>query len=157
MVLFPHMLIGAVIGSKIANFWAVFVLGIISHFLADAIPHWDYIEDLKNELKNNRLIFALKAGADFLAGAGLIYLAFHSSPLFPFIVAGALAAILPDFWVFVDYFCQVFFKVKNRLLGASYVIHKKIHFPKEKESLKQGLAWESLVVLITAGLILFWR
>lgn len=157
MVLLPHMLIGAVIGSKIANFWAVFVLGVISHFLADSIPHWDYVQDLKHELKNRFPYFLLKAGMDFLAGAGLIYLTFRSSPLLPFVAVGALAAILPDFLIFIDYFFQVFFKIKSRLLGFSCLIHKKFHWPKERESMSRDLAWEGLVLLAVAGLLLFWK
>lgn len=40
-----HVLAGAVIAKYFPNFFLVIILGLISHFLIDAIPHKDSIID----------------------------------------------------------------------------------------------------------------
>ena len=43
MIITPHLLLGAAIGSKFKQWPVIVVVSIISHFILDRIPHWDYI------------------------------------------------------------------------------------------------------------------
>ncbi len=157
MVLLPHMLIGAVIGSKFDNLWIIFIFGIISHFLTDMLPHWDYVEDLKQELKTKFWRLIIKLSLDFFGGLALIYFAFQSSHSLIPILVGTAGAILPDFLVFIDYLCQVFLKTKSRVLGLSYAFHQKVHYPKKYENFKIDFASETIILALTLSLIIFWK
>jgi len=37
MVLVPHMLVGAAIGSQVSNYWLAFLFGLMSHYLLDSL------------------------------------------------------------------------------------------------------------------------
>jgi hypothetical protein len=91
-----------------------FALGFVSHFLLDAIPHWDYSlssmqSDGKNKLNNDMklgkdfLRDLAKVATDALLGVSLSVLVFgmflHLS--FLTVVCGAIGAILPDALQFV--------------------------------------------------------
>ena len=97
MVLTPHMLVGAAIGSKVGNVWVVFVLAIIAHFLIDKLPHWDYSDDVEEEIKNAFLLFISKVFLDLLSGSIILWYVFGvGQPLAFNIFVGAVAGILPD-------------------------------------------------------------
>ena len=50
MVLVPHMLVGAAIGSQVSSYWLAFLFGLMSHYLLDSLPHWDYLQKFKINL-----------------------------------------------------------------------------------------------------------
>lgn len=43
MVFTSHAAVGALIGAKIKNLGLIIIVAILSHFVLDIIPHWDYI------------------------------------------------------------------------------------------------------------------
>ena len=42
MILLAHTITGAIIGEKISNPFLVSLIALISHFILDRIPHWNY-------------------------------------------------------------------------------------------------------------------
>lgn len=44
MILLPHMLAGAALANLWPNNYWVILLALISHFLMDVIPHWEYLD-----------------------------------------------------------------------------------------------------------------
>lgn len=115
MILSTHAVAGALVGSVVAyNPFLAGALGFASHFILDAVPHWDYPlkssqKDLNNRMNNTVImgksfIFDLaKIGLDMLVGAVVVFLAFSNAPTTVFWGAciGAVFAVLPDFLQFV--------------------------------------------------------
>lgn len=88
-----HALIGASIAVKIANPILGIPLAIISHFVADLIPHWDAGT---NHKKKSLMRLRIEATLDVLLGFALTFLIFRTlvDPLYLFIMV--IAAQLPD-------------------------------------------------------------
>ena len=106
MVLATHAFAGGILAAAItANPAVAFGIGVISHFLLDAIPHWDYTlsssrKDPRNPLADDiqsgkALIGDLaKIGADFLFGIRLYHVS-HD---------GAFGVRVP---YCIDAFCEI--------------------------------------------------
>lgn len=135
MTLATHAVIGA---SLTTLFPATPVLGfglaVASHFLTDAIPHWDYhlqskrgnaADELSTDLELGRdFLFDLcKIGFDFCLGAGLaiiIWSVYHSFPLW-LPLLGVIGGVIPDFLQFV------YFKYRREPLVSLQRFHLWIH------------------------------
>ncbi len=144
MILTPHLLIGAAIGSRLPSYGGVFALSIILHYLLDALPHREYqIENLKNGLNKKFVIDGLKVAVDFFFGLGLVIWLTHNRPDFSFVMTGALSAALPDFLIFL------FWRFDGKLLRALDRFHHQVHRPKNKKT----PLWLGILTQITAGLI----
>jgi hypothetical protein len=115
MTLGVHALVGAAVGKLVsANPLIAFAAGFGSHFLLDAIPHFDYhIRSLKLNLdmplesdivigKDFARDLAIM-GADCLIGfAVAIFLSWNQSSM-PAVIAGALGGVVPDALQFAYY------------------------------------------------------
>lgn len=130
MILTPHILAGAAIGSKFSSPEIVAVLSILAHFAMDVIPHYEYrIDAMKNargKINKQCLANILKIGADFLIGASLATLFIWPSPQKYMMIAGAAGALLPDLLLFLHY--------QNRNLPIVRQIaafHQRIHWFKK--------------------------
>lgn len=92
-----HALIGASIASKITSPIIGIPLAIISHFVADLIPHWDAGT---NHKQKSALRLKTEAALDVLLGFALVILFFNSqvanNPVYMFSMV--IAAQLPD-WI----------------------------------------------------------
>jgi len=131
MILSIHAITGAVLGLNANSFGQVILLGIVSHYFLDSIPHVEYkIENIKNgNLKMAAKEFA-KIFIDLLIGLIIIlYLIqnknFNQSIL---ILAGSFFALLPDGLYFLD--CLVKNKDRNaitKFLKIHSIFHKKTH------------------------------
>lgn len=66
-----HAIIGTVIAAKVGNPALAIPLAIISHFIADAIPHWDVATHRKQKTKGNLII---EAFSDVILGLVLSFL-----------------------------------------------------------------------------------
>lgn len=88
-----HALIGASIAVKVANPLIGIPLAILSHFVADLVPHWDEGTNHKNKSLTR---LKLEAAADVLLGFILAYLIFWRfvEPQYLFVMI--IAAQLPD-------------------------------------------------------------
>lgn len=97
-----HALIGASLAVKIANPILAIPLAILSHFIADLVPHWDAGTNHKQKSLNR---LKLEATADVLLGFALVYLIFRNlvDPAYLFVMV--IAAQSPDWleapsWMF---------------------------------------------------------
>ena len=144
------MLIGAAIGVKIHSVTAVFILSVISHFIADKLPHWEYFDKEITELgsKKEWRVFLIKVFLDLSFGLLILFYFFWQSPIWPYVATGALASILPDFLVLLNCF---FPKVK--ILESYCNFHRQSHLKKGRDKIFLSIFSEGLVVLLVIYLI----
>ncbi len=117
MPITPHMLVGVAIGTQSPSLLIAFCLGLVSHYLLDALPHWDYL----HKVEITRPEHLKKIGLDFILGAMIVSALtwpFHQKL---FILAGVAGALLPDFSQLI----YVNFKIK--WLKPLSRLHKKMH------------------------------
>ena len=155
MILFPHILVGATIGYRVRNYWAIFAIAIFLHFLFDRIPHWEYTGKLKIKTVSTReisLLF-LKALIDLGIGTLIIWVFLRNSAYFSYILFGAFISILPDGIVFL-YFLTRVFDLEIPILKIFYDFHENIHVPDNKNYSVWGLATQSLIIFLS--IYLFW-
>lgn len=94
MILTPHFLLGVAIVSHVQPFPFALFLAFLSHFILDAVPHWDYSTKYIRERFWRKTYGALfRIGVDFMFGVALV--AFSAQKL-PLAFAGGLAAASPD-------------------------------------------------------------
>lgn len=131
MILVTHGIVGGAIGVAAGSVPAAIITGFISHFILDAIPHWDYQVDAvekgetfrDNEIHASKIKKAiLKVGSDGLLGILVpILLAHVFNHSYIFVLLGAASAILPDFLQFI------YMKTKTKTLYHFMVFHHAIH------------------------------
>lgn len=139
MVLTPHAITGAALASLTPeNPLAGFALGFLSHFVLDAIPHWDYDlssmkKDENNPMNNDMAInkaFLLdisKIGFDAMLGILISYLifCFYMKYSVFVIMCGAVGGIMPDALQFV------YMKWRHEPLISLQRFHLWIHAEKK--------------------------
>ena len=159
MLLIPHTIVGIAIASVVKTSWAL-PLAFLSHFVIDAIPHWDSIagepEAERSPAAQRR--FLLLVAVDFLISLdiGLFFIwraldGFGSSPDIcqaAIIFFSALLANVPDAILIP----RALFGKKWGWLEAYYQLHAK---PQTKLPLPWGVLTQ--VVAAAAGLWLALR
>jgi hypothetical protein len=112
MVITPHMLVGAAVGLQSNHLGLAFILGLLSHYLLDILPHWDYLSKITTKSEDLK-----KIGLDFLIGSLLVLILFwpHCQNLLV-IVGGVIAALLPDCLQFIYYNWQRGKNIKMKFL-----------------------------------------
>ncbi len=88
-----HALIGASLALKISNPLIGFPLAIISHIIADLVPHWDAAT---NHRKKSALRLKIEAAADVILGFILVFIFFRNLVNPMYLYAMVIAAQLPD-------------------------------------------------------------
>lgn len=136
MVLATHAVAGVAVARLFPDNPALGLgLAIVSHFVLDTIPHWDYpLSSLELPTDGNRLnqyfrlapafvADLLKTGVDALLGALIAFSVFfpHSAMDFWLLILGLTGGVLPDFLQFV------FFKYRPRWLRPLQRFHIWIH------------------------------
>jgi hypothetical protein len=110
MILTNHAIAGAALASLVPNEPLVgFTVGFLSHFVLDAIPHWDYSlqsfkEDKTNPLNSDMILDSrflkdlFKIGLDGITGILLSYLIFifYLKCSVWAVLSGAIGAMTPD-------------------------------------------------------------
>jgi hypothetical protein len=106
MILSTHAIVGAAIASFLPTHpAAAFALGFASHFVLDAIPHWDYPirspavhPKIGGPITFDRVLLrdAFVIGSDGLLGVLVALLLFASPDGLWSVLLGALGAMLPD-------------------------------------------------------------
>lgn len=152
MILTAHILLGGAIGSKLNSPAVTVALSIAGHYVLDSFPHLEYdISDLKKiQFSKKFLIAAFKIILDFAAGFSLLFLLARNSPAKLMIFLGALAALIPDFFLFLSWYWpeQPVLKIFRR-------IHNACHSPKKISSLKWlGLTVETSLVIAAISFLL---
>lgn len=104
-----HAIIGAVIAAKFTNPALAIPLAITSHFIADAIPHWDIATHRKEKAKANLI---LEAFSDVILGFALSFLILvfffpATNPSYAFLMI--ILSQSPD-WLTAPYY---FFGIKS--------------------------------------------
>ena len=124
MILSLHMITGAVIGDKVNKKTAiVLILALLSHFVLDFIPHFEYI------LKPLTLFLDLSLGVT--VATILAYKNIHKAKT---IIASAFIAILPDAPAFIRIAStkldrpDIFNSFISQLIIAHNYFHTKISF-----------------------------
>jgi hypothetical protein len=90
MLITNHVLSGALIGATVRRPVPAFVLGVASHFVLDAVPHWGDWEDHKQFMR-----VAVRDGLTGLATIGLCAAVVPPSERVS-VLAGVAGAALPD-------------------------------------------------------------
>lgn len=109
-----HALIGTVIAAKVGNPALAIPIAVASHFLADALPHWD---TATNKTEKTKKTFFWESAFDVLIGFVLSWLLIvwvfpSTNLLYAFLII--IMAQLPD-WLTAPYlfFNMKFFPFKN--------------------------------------------
>ncbi|MBI5742500.1 MAG: hypothetical protein HZA25_01515 [Candidatus Niyogibacteria bacterium] len=135
MILFTHAAVGAAAAEITNNPAVAIALGFASHFILDAIPHWDYeLRSLRvnpengskydMEIGRDFAIDFLKIALDALLGtaAGLLFYGAWLTPGDYFTVfCGAAGGLLPDVLQFVR------MKIPREPLITLQSFHERIH------------------------------
>jgi len=123
MTITTHAAIGAVIGFSIGNPWLGFLLGFISHFLVDMIPHGDSRLSVKYRIQKKKRGPVTFATIDALIALyiilGLVNLPISTSQTA--LTAAIAGSVLPDLLV------GFFDMTKSRYLKKFVKIHFFFH------------------------------
>ncbi len=160
MTLTPHIVTGAVAARIFTSHpVAAFVLGCATHFMLDAIPHWDYkIDSLSDEntgsdplnkkVRFNKILFfdVGKVLLDVALGFTLLFWFIFPISNLSILLAGAIGGVLPDFLQFV------FGIWKNTPLRLHQKFHHFIHAKKKLDD----RPWIGVPIQVgIVGIILF--
>lgn len=152
MALTTHLLVGAAIGSQVHSLAAIFILGLISHFVLDRLPHWDYAGNLDQEIKRHLPKFILKTSVDFLLGSLFIYLNFKNSPVQTYVLWGAFSSILPDGLLMLEHLLKLYFHRRFWPLEKVARLHSRNHNRNNSFNFLNFTC--QLLITVTAALIL---
>lgn len=163
MVLAVHAIVSAAIGAVSPGVTASFASGLFSHFILDALPHWEYqliskklsgSDGQPGDFITGRLfvIDLFKIGLDLTVGlmaAGALILYFYPEGLGS-AFWGAAGGVFPDFLQFV--FCQY----RWRMLQPLQKFHRWIH-TRHKLSARSpaGLLIQAALIFAAAAIIIW--
>lgn len=155
MILLVHMLFGAAIGSLTNNVYLGIILAFVSHYVADILPHVEYLDSVESSIQELRtggpkkhIASIVKILADFLMGLALTF--FFAGYALPFYIY-ALAAIIPDGLTVVS---NLF---PNKTLEAHNHFHTQTlhHLTKKKKfSLFWRIATQAGIVAVSILLLI---
>ena len=150
MILSVHMLVGAAIGSRINNYWAIFFGSVLAHFLLDLLPHWEYLS--ASQMSDNSVLglwlITLKALADMTIGFFIILALLRRQPQLKPALWGAFFALLPDGLIFLHILLQGLWQWTPPILEFFYSLHDILHFKERDGILFWKIAWEGLCFLL---------
>lgn len=158
MILSTHSVIGASFAGLLATDPALaFTVGLTSHYLLDAIPHWEY--ELASKTNDDELDFKFgttgffsdisKIFLDLILGLAISYYLFVTLAGFSWLVvlAGIVGGVLPDFFQFF------YAEHKIKLLAVTQKIHDFFHTedrPYKKAQVKGALLQLGLVIVVVS-------
>ncbi len=156
MTLTAHAIVGGAIASIIPKDPAiVFCAAFASHFLVDAIPHFDISltsasvnPNIGAPMKYDKALFRdfLVIGADALLGIVLAIFLFSSPQTFWVILLGACAGILPDALQFL------YVRFRHEPLISLQRFHRWIHTRNHlKDSVLVGISSQVLFLLVVVA------
>jgi len=160
MILFPHIIVGAVIGAKIQNFWLIAVLGLISHFIMDRIPHWDHLApDYALLFKATKQIkyfvkFLILIVIDGFIGLSIVSICLYFKNTLnlyslKFVIVGIFFTVLPDAFLLLGYLTDKYKISKNYIK-----FHHFFHFINKKKGKITFLGLFSQIAIIVISLLL---
>ena len=164
MTLTTHAVVGAAIAGALADKPILAILlAFLSHFILDAIPHWDYTprsavrnpdRPLDNDLKIGHAFFfdLLVIAGDFFLGLFLAALVFYSAPAHVVLIAllGAIAAMAPDFLQFV------YMKWRHEPMTSLQRFHLASHAKRDLKAYPvAGVTIQLIVILIATAFVIY--
>jgi len=158
MTLCTHAVVGAALASFVPSHpAAAFAIGFASHFVLDAIPHWDYSIKSRsiNPMIGAPIVFdsallqdAVTIGFDGLVGIMVALFLFGSSANQWAILLGAIGAMLPDPLQFVHA------RLPREPLRTLQRFHRWAHSDKKINGLILGIGTQlAFVVFVIATTI----
>jgi hypothetical protein len=138
MILVSHAIVGGAVGSFFPqNPLLAFFAGLLSHFVLDAIPHWEYqIKSINSKADSSKGFFkigwglvwdVIKISADFFLGFLLAILIFGKGNYSDYSVfAGALGGVFPDSLLFLSYVWRT--KILMALRKFHLFIHSRVNW-----------------------------
>lgn len=137
-----HALIGASLAVKIQNPVLGIPAAIISHFIADLVPHWDAGT---NHKKKSAFRLKLEAAADVLLGFGLVFLIFKSAVLAnpSYLFFMVIAAQSPD-WL----------ETPSTMFGMKIPPFSWMDWLGHKLQNRMQLPWGLVTQVLTVGLLI---
>ena len=164
MILVTHAILGGAIGAATGNPFLAFFTGFISHFVLDAIPHWDYhissgrtnseTDFTKNDIVINKESVGdiLKIGLDFFGGIIIAYLLFRNGNTLDWaVLLGALGGTTPDFMQFLYY------KLRLKPLFWLQKFHLFMHAEKSLKHYPILGASVQAIFIIGLGVLSLWK
>jgi len=144
MLITPHVLTGAVIGSFVPSLPLVVILSLISHYTLDLLPHCD--QGTLEMPKRKQYLWAIP---DMIIGVGLVYYLYSRGIINDFALIGAGAAIFPDFLDNLPFFSDWIHQYWpfNRI----YAFHEWLQQVWRKQHLSLGILTQVIII----GLSLF--
>lgn len=154
MTLTTHAIVGAAAAKLFPqHYLAAFAAGFLSHFLIDAIPHWDYElrsakKDPENHL-NNDMVFGfnfvldiLNISFDFFLALTLPFLIFGSNEFSQSVILlmGIAGGTLPDALQFI------YFKWRHEPLISLQKFHGWIHAESKIADWKLGVSLQFILI-----------
>lgn len=122
MLLSVHATVGAIIGENVGTPLLAFVLGFISHFILDIIPHGDeaLIKAYRNNFKNRGMLYLIIF--DIISTFILLSLLFYFKQINfnPIVIWGIIGTVIPDFMVGV-------YEITNKHFKRTHKLHYWIH------------------------------
>ena len=149
-----HALVAGAIASHINDPMTATSLSFLSHYVMDAVPHWDFGTNWRNRPKLKTGIFAL---ADTLIGIVLALFLFAGRAPFPTLLLCITVSFLPD-WIETPWY--IFFahpkkKTPSQRSGfwekLAYRIYKTENFFHHKTKFAIGM----ITQIVTVGFFLF--
>jgi hypothetical protein len=152
MILSTHALVGAAIGACLSsNPAAAAAVAFGSHFVLDAIPHWDYPirsasltpqSGVPIRLDRTLILDLLTFGFDALLGVTAGMLVFGSTGNRWVVLVGAIAAMLPDPLQLIPS------RYAYEPLRTIQIFHRKIHSKLTLAALPLGVASQLVLAII---------
>ncbi len=150
MIAIAHFLFGALIGKSFESLLLISVLAFISHFLLDAIPHYDQgsFKQRKEDLTARDWGFIV---LDVLIGFSLV-LFFALKFNFWQIAFGAFFAVLPDL---ISNIGWKFKLLRKPFFKQFHDFHDKISFKLTPEFKWLGVLLQAVVIAAILALLFF--
>lgn len=149
-----HALVAGAIAAHIPNPVAAAGLALISHFIMDSVPHWDFGTNWRTRPKAHTGFLAI---SETLFGLSLSYILFGHSMLFSHWAITVVAGELPD-WLEAPWY--IFFAKNNKTVPTklpglfekvSYAFYKVPNIFHTKAQLPLGI----ITQIVTVGFFLF--
>jgi len=136
MLLTFHSLAGAAIASQVPNPLISWPLALVSHFVLDCLPHWDFFTGGIKTTRKVQLAILLDFSIGLLAGLSAAFLYPQNAVN---ILGACFFACLPDGFSFL----WMLHGPGNRFLDLQISLQKRLHF-------KSPLPWGMVVPSLTA-------
>jgi len=166
MTITPHLLTGAALATTTSSPIVAFLLGFISHFILDAIPHVDpgtfhniklpgvkkeiHLETVHQEFKPWPTWIYIFAASEFIFIWLLVIILFAGKPNFGIIMMGGLGGI------FVDIIDNpiVRFHLKWPVFRQIDYLHHKLHYDLPAEKWYWGIPIQIIIIGVSLWFLL---